>query len=140
MKSFYFIISILIFILSSFTFDVCAYLAQKNSPFVLDIGRKNDAEIAIKHGDTLQIQWTLAPGVRFPLYGYASAKTSRTEVGLLPVESTRTQDYMYTIDTDVSIRDFAYTWTVSRDVPKGKYRLGIGFFYHEISNNEIHIV
>ncbi|CEP13663.1 hypothetical protein [Parasitella parasitica] len=140
MRSFYSLLLILIFILSSLTSDVWAYLAQKISPLVLDIAGQNGAAVVVKHGDTLQIRWALIPGIQFPLYGYASAKTSKTEVGLLPVKSTRTQDYTYTIDTDVSVRDFAYTWTVSRDVPKGKYRLGIGFFYHETSNSEIHIV
>lgn len=65
---------------------------------------------------------------------------TNTLVGLLPVESTRTQDYTHIIDTEISIRDHLYTWTVTQDVPKGKYRLGVGFFYHETTQDEIHII
>lgn len=66
--------------------------------------------------------------------------TNTLLVGLLPVESTRTQDYTHIIGTEISIRDHLYTWTVTQDVPKGKYRLGVGFFYHETTQNEIHII
>ncbi|CAO3641886.1 unnamed protein product [Mucor fragilis] len=137
MKSFYFAI---FFFITYFTSNVNAYLGERSSPFTIQTTDKPDGPITLRHGDTLQIQWTLAPGVRFPLYGYASAKTAKTDVGLLPVESTRTQDYTHIIDTEISIRDHLYTWTVTQDVPKGKYRLGVGFFYHETTQDEIHII
>ncbi|EPB91512.1 hypothetical protein HMPREF1544_01643 [Mucor circinelloides 1006PhL] len=140
MKSFYFTALVFLLVAVYFTSSASAYLGERSSPFTIEATDKQDVPITLQHGDTLHIQWTLAPGVRFPLYGYASAKTAKTEVGLLPVDSTRTQDYTHIIDTEISIRDHAYTWTVTQDVPKGKYRLGLGFFYHETTQNEIHII
>lgn len=102
----------------------------------------------------------LTPGVQFPLYGYASAKTAKTDgktlekksihirsyfthiyllVGLLAPKSSRTEKYIFFIDTGFSVRDYSYTWTVGDDTPTGKYEIGIGFFYHEVSP-EIHVI
>lgn len=60
-------------------------------------------------------------------------------VGLLAPESTRTEPYLYNINNDVSVLDYSYTWTIPNDVPTGKYQIGVGFFYHEVSP-EIRII
>lgn len=60
-------------------------------------------------------------------------------VGLLAPDASRTQPYSYSIETDVSVLDYQYKWTIADDVPTGKYQIGVGFFYHEVSP-QIHII
>ncbi|KAG2199996.1 hypothetical protein INT47_000346, partial [Mucor saturninus] len=123
------LITVLLFIT-----QVYGYLGERYSPFTVSVDKHQ-----VRRGDTVQISWTLTPGVQFPLYGYASAKTSKTDVGLLAPKSSRTEHYLYLIDSDLSVRDASYTWTVDDDTPTGKYEIGIGFFYHEVSP-EIHVI
>lgn len=59
-------------------------------------------------------------------------------VGLLAPKSSRSEKYVFLIDTDILVQDYNYTWTVRDDTPLGNYQVGIGFFYHEVST-EIHV-
>lgn len=148
--------SLLLLLLLSSINQVYAYLGERHSPFIITLDKREN--LKFKRGDTVQIHWGLTPGVRFPLYGYASARTSKTDgaytytsaeskkltyllliVGLLTPESSRTEAYSYTIDTDVNVLDYTYTWTIDDKVPTGKYQIGVGFFYHEVSPI-IHII
>ncbi|KAI8879451.1 hypothetical protein K501DRAFT_336060 [Backusella circina FSU 941] len=74
----------------------------------------------------------LVPGTRFPLYGYASARTAITDVGLLAPDASRTEKYLYMID-QVSVLKYNLKWTITDQVPTGRYQIGVGFFYHETS-------
>ncbi|KAI9265721.1 hypothetical protein EDC94DRAFT_647094 [Helicostylum pulchrum] len=115
-------------ILLLFVTSVVCYLGEKNAPFTVSVDKTE-----LKRGDTVHITWTLSPGLRFPLYGYASARTSKTDLGLLVPDSPRTELYSYTVSADVSVLDYTYIWTIDEHVPTGKYQIGIGFFYHEVS-------
>ncbi|KAI8085934.1 uncharacterized protein B0P05DRAFT_534303 [Gilbertella persicaria] len=141
----------LLLIVLVFVTHVSCYLAEKSSPFTVHISlqQQQDEPIKLKAGDTIEIKWNMVPGVRFPLYGYASSRTAKTDgkspihvqllisiyiVGLLTTHDvSRTQPYVYTISTDLSILDNSYIWTVGHDIPSGEYQIGIGFFYHEVA-------
>ncbi|KAI8384187.1 hypothetical protein BD560DRAFT_431427 [Blakeslea trispora] len=116
-----------------FAANAFAYLAERSSPYTVTISNYQQAPIELQRGDKIQLQWKFEPGVRFPLYGYACPRTAKTDVGLLPVNenSSRSQPYVYTISTNLSLLDNSFTWTVGHDVPSGEYRIGVGFFYHE---------
>lgn len=60
-------------------------------------------------------------------------------MGLLAPDASRTQPYSYSINSDISVLDYMYKWTITDDVPTGEYQIGVGFFYHEVSP-QIHII
>ncbi|KAI8370853.1 hypothetical protein EDC96DRAFT_502563 [Choanephora cucurbitarum] len=120
-----------------FAVNTLAYLAERSSPYTVTISNYQQAPIQVRKGDKIELQWNFAPGVRFPLYGYACPRTAKTDVGLLAMNenNSRTQPYVYTISTGLSLLDNTFSWTVGDDVPSGEYRIGIGFFYHEATQS-----
>ncbi|KAI8384313.1 uncharacterized protein BYT42DRAFT_612025 [Radiomyces spectabilis] len=106
------------------------YLAERYPPFIVTSPASGQV---FKHGDSIQVTWELVPGTRFPLYGYAAARTAKTVGGLLKSDASKTGSYVKEIDTHLSFLDFSYTWTVDNKTQPGVYRFGIGFFYHEAS-------
>ncbi|KAJ2959602.1 hypothetical protein NQZ79_g4949 [Umbelopsis isabellina] len=87
----------------------------------------------VKIGSEVLIEWRIEPYTRYPIYGYAAAKTARTIAGLLDTEAGIKDPYVKEVDHNVLLTEGNYTWVVTEDVLPGQYRFGLGFYKHEAS-------
>ncbi|KAI9496797.1 hypothetical protein BDB00DRAFT_807162 [Zychaea mexicana] len=54
---------------------VNAYMNEPYPPFVITSPKHGQI---VKQGDAVKITWELSPDTKYPLYGYAASRTSRT--------------------------------------------------------------
>ncbi|KAG2220346.1 hypothetical protein INT45_010732 [Circinella minor] len=116
--------------LSSLVTVANAYMNEPYPPFIITSPKHGQI---VKPGDTVKITWELSPDTKYPLYGYAASRTSRTVAGLLPPDSSSTERYIQNIETHLLFTNFEYDWIVNESTEPGTYQLGIGFYFHQAS-------
>ncbi|KAI8366763.1 uncharacterized protein BYT42DRAFT_142676 [Radiomyces spectabilis] len=121
---------VLLLLLGIYCHRAQAYLHEPHPPFTITRPLRDQL---IHRGETVTVTWELSAGTKFPLYGYASARTSHTIAGLLPANATHQTRYLHHIERTLSFSNYSYQWTVDEDIPVGEYRLGIGFYFHQVS-------
>ncbi|KAI8143739.1 hypothetical protein BJV82DRAFT_609251 [Fennellomyces sp. T-0311] len=121
---------ILILLIVIVTTTCHGYMNEPYPPFVVTSPKHGQI---VKQGDTVKIAWELSPDTKYPLYGYAASRTSRTVAGLLPPDASSTERYIRNIETHLLFTDFEYDWTVDDSIEPGTYQLGIGFYFHQAS-------
>ncbi|ORZ00170.1 hypothetical protein BCR43DRAFT_484785, partial [Syncephalastrum racemosum] len=109
---------------------VSGYMHEPHPPFTVTTPQEGQR---IQRGQTVNVTWEVVPGTRYPIYGYAAARTARTIAGLVKPDAERNDRYIRNIETYLMLTDSYYEWTVENDIHPGTYRLGIGFYFHEDS-------
>ncbi|KAH8550799.1 hypothetical protein BGW37DRAFT_495913 [Umbelopsis sp. PMI_123] len=108
-----------------------AYLNEAAPPFTILTPKSGQS---VKRGSEVVITWRIESYTRWPIYGYAAAKSARTIAGLLDINAGDTDPYVREVDHNVVLTEGNYTWTVGDDVMPGDYRFGLGFYRHEVSS------
>ncbi|KAG2176572.1 hypothetical protein INT44_007235 [Umbelopsis vinacea] len=120
---------IFIYVFNLFAFAT-AYLNEAAPPFTILTPKSGQS---VKRGSNVTVTWRIEPYTRWPIYGYAAAKSARTIAGLLDINARGTDPYVREVDHNVPLTEGNYSWVVGDDVMPGEYRFGLGFYRHEAS-------